>query len=1085
MNPITLVYNTLGGALGRTASAADSIKRSELSVPTSIADEAHEERAHSAAYTVLQNLSSQIKRGLPIDLDVSTFRAITDGLRNTNSIDDRKFLLEKVLVLLSRLPRDSAMGTKLQNSVVALLWRDLPHPPSTFVSEEYAYRTADGSNNNVRDPNLGKSGTPYARSVQQVHPLPANQMPDPGLIFDSLMKRDKFVEHPAGLSNLFFAFATTVIHNCFRTNLRDPTINDSSSYVDLSPLYGNNEEELNRVRNKDGRGKLHEDVFNEDRLLLMPAAISVLLIIFCRMHNFIADKLLLINERGQWSDPPPTDQAALEKQENQIFQTARLINCGFYVSVVLGDYLSNILGLVRDGSNFGLENIIKEIREENHDFLERASGNACSVEFNLLYRWHSTTSAEDETWTNDLFGELFDKKPWDQINTRDFVQAFGRLQAANGTDPRQWNVHNLQRGPDGRYRDEDLAKILQDSTARPAGAFKARGIPEAMRIIEVMGIGQARQWSVSSLNEFRKFLGLKPFNNFTEWNSDPEIASTAEKLYGDIENLELYPGLVAEEPKPVMPGAGLCPGFTASRAILADAIALTRGDRHLTVDLTPHNLTAWGMKFCSRDVEPDHPSFGGILGKILLTTLPHHYAPDSVYTQFPLMTPKAMKKNLTNLGIADKYDFTKPVSPNPVKSVKAYVEVKGVLDDSRAYRTPYGEKIRSIMQGHGYLLSLDEPSLNNRDRQLIRDAVVPAGSLEAIADYFFVKTQELIKEKSYTLIGKGTSVVNIVRDVFNLVPLHWASYEVAGIPLKSKDEPRGSILEQELYGMLKCLYTYIFMDMHPDTKLRQRDQSKRHVRELLGHIKRTLSTARGSSLPFGDLAMSVMEMFRNEKKAAVKVMQKLHLSGRDEAELANNVLSAVILSTVEYSQGLTNVLNMYLDPKNAEHLERIKQLSQTESVDGDRVLEGYVREALRLDPAIPSLHRIAQTSSTIGVASVQKETKVYCSLDKAYKDHTVFADPHNIDPTRPIDLYSIVGDGGLKCLGAEFVYKTMAQVLKAVFSHQNVRPAPGLSGKLQRFAEDIHDTTHYFYVNTDQEITPWATSMTLLFDTSA
>ena len=42
----------------------------------------------------------------------------------------------------------------------------------------------------------------------------------------------------------------------------------------------------------------------------------------------------------------------------------------------------------------------------------------------------------------------------------------------------------------------------------------------------------------------------------------------------------------AEEAKKPMPGAGLCPGYTISRAILADAVCLTRGDRFLTVDFT-------------------------------------------------------------------------------------------------------------------------------------------------------------------------------------------------------------------------------------------------------------------------------------------------------------------------------------------------------------------------------------------------------------------------------------------------------------------------------------------------------------------
>lgn len=42
----------------------------------------------------------------------------------------------------------------------------------------------------------------------------------------------------------------------------------------------------------------------------------------------------------------------------------------------------------------------------------------------------------------------------------------------------------------------------------------------------------------------------------------------------------------AEEAKKPQDGAGLCPGFTISRAILSDAVALSRGDRFMTVDFT-------------------------------------------------------------------------------------------------------------------------------------------------------------------------------------------------------------------------------------------------------------------------------------------------------------------------------------------------------------------------------------------------------------------------------------------------------------------------------------------------------------------
>ena len=71
------------------------------------------------------------------------------------------------------------------------MYDDLPHPPSTQLGNKYAWRAADGSNNNIADPDMGKAGTPYARSVQQSHPLPQKALPDAGLVFDTLLRREK------------------------------------------------------------------------------------------------------------------------------------------------------------------------------------------------------------------------------------------------------------------------------------------------------------------------------------------------------------------------------------------------------------------------------------------------------------------------------------------------------------------------------------------------------------------------------------------------------------------------------------------------------------------------------------------------------------------------------------------------------------------------------------------------------------------------------------------------------------------------------------------------------------------------------
>ena len=71
----------------------------------------------------------------------------------------------------------------------------------------------------------------------------------------------------------------------FRTSHDDVNINETSSYVDLAPLYGQNQEAQDRVRMRNGRGLLHPDTFAEDRLLLLPPAVCVLLVLFNRNHN--------------------------------------------------------------------------------------------------------------------------------------------------------------------------------------------------------------------------------------------------------------------------------------------------------------------------------------------------------------------------------------------------------------------------------------------------------------------------------------------------------------------------------------------------------------------------------------------------------------------------------------------------------------------------------------------------------------------------------------------------------------------------------------------------------------------------------
>jgi len=95
--------------------------------------------------------------------------------------------------------------------------------------------------------------------------------------------------HPYVCFILFFRPCRPVLidlsKSVFRTSHMDVSITETPSYVDLAPLYGNNEETLNKIHVRDGRGLLLLDMFAEDRLLLLPLAVCVLLVLFSRNHN--------------------------------------------------------------------------------------------------------------------------------------------------------------------------------------------------------------------------------------------------------------------------------------------------------------------------------------------------------------------------------------------------------------------------------------------------------------------------------------------------------------------------------------------------------------------------------------------------------------------------------------------------------------------------------------------------------------------------------------------------------------------------------------------------------------------------------
>ena len=77
----------------------------------------------------------------------------------------------------------------MNDKVIGMLYNTLAHPPSSYLGSGYAVRQADGGGNSLENPDLGRAGMPYARSVQSKGGLPRTALPDAGLVYDTLLRK--------------------------------------------------------------------------------------------------------------------------------------------------------------------------------------------------------------------------------------------------------------------------------------------------------------------------------------------------------------------------------------------------------------------------------------------------------------------------------------------------------------------------------------------------------------------------------------------------------------------------------------------------------------------------------------------------------------------------------------------------------------------------------------------------------------------------------------------------------------------------------------------------------------------------------
>lgn len=335
---------------------------------------------------------------------------------------------------------------------------------------------------------------------------------------------------------------------------RDPRRNTSNHQIDMNQLYGVNEATASMLRAHEG-GLLKSQVINGGefppflcdeqgrkkkefadlavvRFEQFPPAwrhrlfalggdrsnlqigFTMLTVLFLREHNRLARELA--REYPSWDD-------------ERLFQTARNILTLIVCRIVLEEYINHITPY---HFRFTLDPALSTR-------LARAPWhreNWASIEFSLVYRWHSLIPPTLKVGPEEL------ALPDTLVN--------GPLLAAHG-----------------------LAQTMEDASLQGAGRIGLYNTDPTLLYVDLDSVVDSRALQLAPYNAYRRHLKFPPVRSFHQISDDPRVRDGLRAAYTSVEDIDLYVGIFAEQPG--SPDTILGPLLTKIIAIDAFSQALT------------------------------------------------------------------------------------------------------------------------------------------------------------------------------------------------------------------------------------------------------------------------------------------------------------------------------------------------------------------------------------------------------------------------------------------------------------------------------------------------------------------------------
>ncbi len=412
------------------------------------------------------------------------------------------------------------------------------------------YRSIDGSGNNLARPNVNVTGADYTR-IGTAHFADGvsalrTDLPNPRTISNLVVAGNGAVPNTEGLSGMMYAWGQFLDHDINLTNsdevnhiditvpAGDPTlsgsismtravidpatgvagkpataVNNVTGWVDGSMVYGSDATTAASLRGTDG----HLLTSTGNNLPIVDGFftagdirvgenpdLTALQTLFVREHNRQVD--LLKAAHPDWTG-------------DQLYNQARAIVTAEIERITYSEFLPHLVG----------KNAIAPYQGYKGGVDARISEEFAGAAYRL---GHSIVSANLERTDEqgNVIGTAVTLKDAFFQTASDFVAdggADGLLRHLSNDPSNALDVHIV----------DDLRNFLFG--------------PSAGLDLASLNIQRGRDLGLGTLNQTRAALGLKPYTSFSQITSDATVAAALQSAYGDVNNVELWIGGLAED----------------------------------------------------------------------------------------------------------------------------------------------------------------------------------------------------------------------------------------------------------------------------------------------------------------------------------------------------------------------------------------------------------------------------------------------------------------------------------------------------------------------------------------------------------